>query len=224
MQLNKREWQNRQLMRPSVELMQPSVWSVSYDRIFTSNPRTCSMKLRAFIFERDWMPPLQGLKCFSPFRRALPYAIDSALSGLRHAYFAGSKTPKGFHLTARGCAYPRYPGYATNKKHNPNGVASHRASPEATPLGLKPLFASLPGVARIRSTPGYTRQPPWGCGRNKKGNALSANNYSSLQQCNPVNPSNPVNPVKETARRKSYALPNFSTLELSTFRTSYSYV
>ena len=48
----------------------------------------------------------------------------------------GLKTPKGFNPTARGCAYPRYPGNVMNGKHNPKGVASHHATPDATPLGL----------------------------------------------------------------------------------------
>ena len=77
---------------------------------------------------------------------------------------AGLNTPKGFPLIARGCAYPRYPGYVTDEKHNPKGVASHdnHATHEATPLGLKSFFEHLPGVARVRATPGCKKKPLWG--------------------------------------------------------------
>ena len=96
------------------------------------------------------------------------HIISIAGRSFIYIHFTGLKTPKGFPLTARvavrlrTCAYSRYPGNVMNKNHNPKGVASQNAAPEATPLGLTTQFASIPGVARIRATPGCKRQPPLG--------------------------------------------------------------
>jgi len=88
-----------------------------------------------------------------------------------------NKTPRGLNIKARGCAYPRYPGYGCIKKINPNGVA-HRFTTNTipvchwnfidqfilcNPIGVENSFAFQPGVARVRATPGFDVQPPWGC-------------------------------------------------------------
>jgi len=77
-------------------------------------------------------------------------------------------TPTGFHIKAQGCAYSRYPGWASNKNINPNGVAHYRVaktpSVMCNPVGVDSLFASLPRVARIRATLGFDVKPLWGCG------------------------------------------------------------
>jgi len=80
-------------------------------------------------------------------------------------------TPTGLPLIARGaaahcrCAYPRYPGNGSNKKINPNGVASllEQSVLRGNPVGVEQSFSRLPGVARIRATPGCKRKPHWGC-------------------------------------------------------------
>ena len=68
-------------------------------------------------------------------------------------------TPTGLNIKARGCAYPRYPGYGCERIVNPNGVAHRRrvvgGKIMCNPVGVDVFFNCHPGVARIRATPGF---------------------------------------------------------------------
>ena len=66
-------------------------------------------------------------------------------------------TPTGFHIKARGCAYPRYPGWVLNKNINPNGVA-HSSSANKTFIMCNPVGVENP----VRtSTQGSALAQPW---------------------------------------------------------------